>query len=152
MGIIVPHSRELADSLIRYSKDGTWNSIENFCVPVNVTKMVVYCLETSDYRREELWGVLESNLQGIRQNWFSKEGLPLADYRDESSVGIEMTIMNALGIIGGYLNWKDSPMPNEELEGIHNPRGFGYRYIVRIDDAGKPRVLDITQSHTPYRK
>lgn len=150
MGIKVLYSQEMANSIIEYSQNGTWESLSSFCVPVNGVTTISYLLETSDYRKEELYDVMESILEGIRNNWFTHDGIPLTSYRDLNSIGIEYTIINAIGIIGGYLNWKNCPVKNDLLHSPFNQRGFGYRYLVNVDEHGNATVNDINQIQIPY--
>lgn len=137
---------------MKCNEEGEWNSImDDFCTPVNVTILISYLLETSDYRKEELYKVLESILEGIRCHWFTGDGTPLKSYNNENDIGLEATIIHAIGIAGGYLNWKDSPIFNDNLESSYEQRGFGYKYIVKVNDNGKVEVYDITQTNTAYR-
>src|SRR5690606_37111369 len=94
----------------------------------------------------------ESILEGIRNNWFTHDGIPLTSYRDLNSIGIEYTIINAIGIIGGYLNWQNCPIKNDLLDSPFNQRGFGYRYLTNVDEHGNVTVNDINQIHIPYRE
>jgi hypothetical protein len=139
MGTEVPHSRELADTLIKNQKNGAWFECgANSCVPRNVTEMVAYCLEISDYRRDELLGVLEGLARDYR-TWVNPDGSTLTCRGDRASVGLEYTTMYALGIIGAYLNWEDCRLSNP-LAG--QARGFGSRYRVVVNESGRVRVVD----------
>ena len=61
---------------------------------------------------------------------------------DPSSIGVENVHIQALGIIGTYLNWKDNPLPFilEPTAGRAWSR-FRYRCVVRAD--GCVQIVDM---------
>ena len=143
IGMKVPHTKALADSLIRHQQNGDWLRYgTNFCLPQNVAILVGYCLEVCDHRRAELLGVLDSLAEDYRL-WVNPDGSLLTRRGDRSSVGIENVHIQALGIIGAYLHWTDCRLSNAfESYG----RGFGYRYRCVLQKEGRVKVVDTTNS------
>lgn len=139
MGIEVPCSRKLADTLIEYQRSGTWfEHGADSCVPRNVAEVTAYCLEISDYRREELLWVLES-LADDYQSWVLPDGSLLMHRNNPETVGLQYTTIYGLGIIGGYLNWADCRLPNPLAD---SARGVGNRYQVVLAGDRTVRVVD----------
>jgi hypothetical protein len=147
MGMTVPHTRELADTIVKYQKDGTWfENGANYCVPRNVAEVAAYCIEVSDYRRAELLDVLEGLAEDYYKHWLSEDGSTLMERDNPDSIGINTGTIYALGIIGGYLNWQDCRLPNP-LKG--RERGAGQRYQVMLEPDGGVKVLD-TKAPTKF--
>ena len=139
MGMKVPHTRELADTMINNQKNRKWfDEGNNICVPRNVAEVVAYCLEVSDYRRDELLDTLEG-LTRDYQEWVNPDGSLLVTRGDRSSVGVMNITIYGLGLIGGYLNWEDCPLPNPLAD---RARGFNYRYRPVLQADGTVKVVD----------
>jgi len=139
MGMHVPHTRELADTLITYSRDGTWyKNGQSSCVPRNVAEVAAYCIEVSDYRREELLHVLDRLVEDYR-SWVLPDGRTLMRRGDGESVGVEFVTIYALGLIGDYLNWTDCRLPNPQAE-ARRGEGCRYRPVLRAD--GTVKIID----------
>lgn len=139
MGMSVPHTRELADSLIQHSRDGGWfKDGKSSCVPRNVAEVAAYCIEVSDYRRDELLEVLDKLVEDY-QSWVLPDGRTLFRRGDTNSVGLEFVTMYGLGLIGAYLNWDDCRLPNPLAD---SRRGQGYRYRPMLQADGKVKVVD----------
>jgi hypothetical protein len=139
LGMKVPYTRELADTLIDYQMTGKWfaNGADS-CVPRNVAEVIAYCLEASDYRRKDLLAALES-LGEDYQHWVLPDGRLLMHRDDPNSVGLQYTTMYGLGIIGGYLNWEDCRLPNP-LAGRKCGGELRYRPMLQHD--GSVKVVD----------
>jgi len=141
MGMKVPHTKELADTLIEYQQTGKWfEHGADSCVPRNVAEMIAYCLEASDYRRVELLAALESLGEDYR-HWVLPDGSLLVHRDDPNSVGLQYTTMYGLGIVGGYLNWRDCRLPNP-LAG--KGRGDEMRYRPVLQQDGSVQIVDTT--------
>jgi len=139
MGMQVPHVRELADAMIEHSRNGDWYKHgADSCVPRNAAEVAAYCLEVSDYRREELLAVLES-LAKDYESWVLPDGQTLIRRGDPASVGLQYTTIYGLGIIGAYLHWDDCRLPNPLAD---NPRGQGYRYQLVLRPDGSVKMTD----------
>jgi len=139
MGMQVPHTRELADAMIRHSRNRDWYTQgANPCVPRNAAEVAAYCIEVSDYRRAELLGVLES-LALDYESWVLSDGRTLIDRGKPDTVGLQYTTMYGLGIIGAYLHWQDCRLPNPLAD---YPRGQGNRYRIRLRPDGSVKVID----------
>jgi len=150
MGMNVPHTRQLADSLIKYERSGDWYRVgSNFCVPQNVVILVAYCLEVSDYRRADLLWVLESTAREY-QEWVLPDGSLLLRRGDPSSVAVDGVLLVGLGTIGGYLGWDDWPLTIPPQKA---PRAewdqYRYRPFVRAD--GSVKVIDTKKERFPTR-
>lgn len=139
MGMKLPRTREMADTLIRLSASGDWfRHGANSCVPRNVAEVTAYCLEVSPYRREDLLKVLDRLADDYRQ-WVNPDGSTLIRRGDRDSVGLQYTTIYGLGILGAYLNWQDCRLPNPLAD---NPRGAGFRYKPAIGAHGKVSISD----------
>ena len=143
MGTKVPRNKELADSLIKYERSGDWYDCgSDFCVPQNVLILTAYCLEVSDYRREDLLGVIESELKVYEQEWVLPDGTLLIHRGDKTSACVENVHMQALGVIGYYLNWQDCPFENKFRTKSEAELDKEFRYRLVINQAGSARVVD----------
>ncbi|NLE57787.1 MAG: hypothetical protein GX616_05460 [Planctomycetes bacterium] len=139
MGMHAPHTRELTDAMIKHSRNGDWYKHgADSCVPRNAAEIAAYCLEVSDYRREELLAVLES-LAKDYESWVLPDGQTLIRRGDAGSVGLQYTTMYGLGIIGAYLHWDDCRLPNPLAD---DRRGQGYRYQLVLRPDGSVKVTD----------
>lgn len=141
MGMPVSRTKELADALIANQRNGVWYANGHItCVPRNVAEVVAYCLEVSDYRRDDLLGVLEALAEEYRE-WVNEDGSTLVHRGQRDSVGLQYTTLYGLGIIGAYLHWEDCRLPNP-LAG--SSRGAGSRYRPVLLPAGRVKVVDTT--------
>jgi hypothetical protein len=147
MGMLVPHTKELADSLIAHEQNGDWHRWgEDICVPHNVVILVSYCLEASDYRREDLWGVLESKAREY-QEWVNPDGSLLLRRGVRDAVGYEQTHVAGLRFIGLYLHWTDCRLLKPGCAGMPGYAGM-YDDFVRcrhrplLQKDGKVKIVD----------
>lgn len=139
MGMRVPHTRELADSLIEHARNGGWYKHgDNACVPRNVAEVTAYCIEVSDYRRDELLEVLDRLVEDYR-SWVLPDGRTLTRRGEADSVGIEFTSIYGLGLIAAYLHWEDCRLP-DPLADARRGEGYRYRAVLRAD--GTVKVMD----------
>lgn len=142
MGVNVPYAERLADSLIEHERNGDWYRVgQSFCVPQNVIIMVSFCLEACAYRRADLIGVLASKVKEY-QEWIQPDGTMLLRRGDPTSVCVESVHLNSLGILSGYLGWKDSPFKSSiDMEATRKEwNSFRYRAVVQKD--GSVKVVD----------
>ena len=143
MGMTVPHAKELADTLIEHERNGNWfKGGSDMCVPQNVLFLVAYCLEVSDYRREDLYGVLESKAKEYRDHWFLSDGTPLTQRDKPKCVGVENVHLQALGIIAAYLNWEGCRLGSPLAAEPKTERGKAFRYRPRVMDDGSVKVVN----------
>jgi hypothetical protein len=139
LGMKVPYTRELADLLIEHQKNGDWfKCLGDPCVQRNVVEVAAYCLEASDYRRQELLETLKSIVEDYRA-WVDKDSRTLLRRNDPNSPGINVAIIYSLGICGAYLHWEDCRLSNP-LAG--SGRGFNLRYSPILQENGKVRIID----------
>jgi hypothetical protein len=140
MGTRVPHTKELADTLIENQRNGQWRVHGgNACVPRNVAECMAYCIEVSEYRRADLLDAMEG-LAKDYQRWGKPDGSLLMRRDDPDSVGVEYVTMYGLGILGGYLHWEDCPLPNP-LAGRDRGNSMRYRPVLQPDDT--IRIVDV---------
>lgn len=142
MGVNVPYAQRLADSLIEHERNGDWYRVgQSFCVPQNVILMVSFCLESCDYRRDDLIGVLESKVKEY-QEWIQPDGTMLLRRGDPSSTCVEGVHLTSISVLSGYLGWKDSPFKTPiDMEATRKEwKSFRYRAIVQKD--GSVKVMD----------
>lgn len=128
MDVEVPCSERLADTLIKHQLNGDWRrEAEKTGVVVtrNVTEMLAYCIEASDYRRKELLAALESNVEDFRK-WEKGGQTPYA-------------VEYSLGIAGDYLHWKDCPFPNPLTVEREAARNKYYKIV--LQGSGTAKVL-----------
>jgi hypothetical protein len=111
-------------------------------VPRNVAEIMAYCLEVSDYRREDLLDAMASLARDYRA-WVKPDGSTLMERGNPKSVGLQYTTIYGLGILGGYLHWEGCRLPNP-LEGDQRGEGVRFRPVLQPD--GKIVVLDILKS------
>jgi hypothetical protein len=138
MGMRVPHTRELADSLIEHSRNGNWYKCgQSDCVPRNVAEVAAYCIEVSDYRRDELLQVLDKLVEDYK-SWVLPDGRSLMHRGKTDSIGQNSVSICGLGLIGAYLNWEDSRLPNPQANA---QRGEGSRYRPVLRDNGKVEMI-----------
>jgi hypothetical protein len=129
MGMEHPYLKELADTLIRNEKSGTWRNEANGMptVPRNVAEVVTLCLETTNYRRDELFWVLESVSE-----W---------TYRDFGTH--DYTIQYGMGFIGTMLHWNNSKYGHPLWT---RTRGLSYPYVLETKvkrwPGGKVRLVE----------
>jgi hypothetical protein len=139
MGMEVPSSKELADTLIEYQTSGKWfQHGADSCVPRNVAEIMAYCLEVSDYRREEMLDAMASLAEDY-EHWVLPDGRLLMHRDKPDSVGLQYTTMYGLGILGGYLNWQDCPLPNPLANRKH---GSEFRYQPVLQEDGQVKIVD----------
>lgn len=146
LGMTMPHTRALADCLIENHRNGRFYAEgcgDNPCLARNVAEVAAYCLEVSDYRKDELFEVLEGLAHEYRR-WVLPDGTTLTHRDQPDSVGIQYTTMYGLGIIGAYLHWQDCRLPNP-LGSRH--RGLGYRYKVAVQEGGTVKIIDTKPSN-----
>lgn len=138
MGMIAPHTRELADTLVEYQRSGKWfKHGEDSCVPRNVAEIIAYCLEASGYRRADLLDAMESLGRDYR-HWVTPRGETLMHRDRPDDVGIQYTTLYGLGIVGGYLHWSDCRLPNPLA---NSDRGIGFKYRPVVTAAGRVQVM-----------
>lgn len=136
MGLVVPHTRELADTLVAKQDGGEFNACSvNDCPQRNEAEMIAYCLETSAYRRQDLHKALASVAQDLCA-WVNDDG-SVSHNRGEQG-GMFSAITYALGICGAYLNWQDCPFKNP-LEGF--ARGISHRYRVTLTAEEQVKIV-----------
>lgn len=140
MGMKVPYSTQLADSLIAHERNGDWyRDGEDACVPHNVVTLVAYCLEAADYRRDDLFGVLESKVKEY-QDWVNPDGSMLLRRGAREDVGFEATHLTALKYIALYLHWADCRLLKPDYIGLYPDFAENsYRPVLQPD--GKVRVV-----------
>jgi len=135
-GMAIPHTKELADSLIAYEMNGDFfRSSTNSCIPRNAAEMIAYCLEASDYRRTDLLGALARVAEDLHAH-VNPDGSLSADRGQEG--GVDSAVIYGLGICGGYLHWQGCRLSNP-LQGAR--RGEGYTYRLTLQDGSKAKVL-----------
>jgi nicotinamidase-related amidase len=135
LGMALPRARALADSLIAHQLDGGFfRSSPCLCIPCNTAHLLVYCLEDSEYRRNDLLRAMESVAKDL-QAWRNPDG-SLAMYRGNPG-GVEMVFLATAGVVGACLNWKDCPLPNPIDQEI---RGRKYRYQLRLLPDGQAKI------------
>lgn len=130
MGMAVPRVEPLIDTLIEESKAGSWKHDlkSNLCPMRNVVEVVAICLEVSEYRRQELYDVLEESAEQLGRTW-----------NDEFQQAV---IIYSVGIAGDYLNWKDFKLPNPMRVGLPTfSRGAAHKYRIEIQADGKVKVV-----------
>ncbi len=142
IGLNVPYTRQLADSLIEHERNGDWYRVgQSFCVPHNVIWLVAFCMETSDYRRDDLRGVLESKIKEY-QEWIQPDGTMLLYRGDPSSACVESVHLVAISYLAGYLGWEDSPFKTRiDMEAMRKPWD-SYRYRAFVQKDGSVKVVD----------
>ncbi|MBU7004011.1 MAG: hypothetical protein HXS50_00495 [Theionarchaea archaeon] len=129
MGMEHPYLKELADTLISNEKSGTWRIEANgrSTVPRNVVELVTLCLETTNYRRDELFWVLESVGEWAYQDFGTH------DY----------TIQYAIGFVGTMLHWNNSKYGHPLWT---RTRGLSYPYVLETNvkkwPDGKVKLVD----------
>lgn len=139
MELKVPHSQRLADTLIRHQQNGDWLRGANkygMVVARNACEMIAYCIESSDYRREDLLEALESNVNDLRR-WAKGAQTPYA-------------LEYCLGIAADYLHWQDCPFPNPLTADREEARNYYYK-IVRQGE-GKVKVVKKRDSELVWNR
>jgi hypothetical protein len=133
MGMEHPYLRELADSLIRHEESGDWRRQADGreTVPRNVAELVTLCLETTNYRREELFGVLESLCEWIYWDFGTHE----------------YTIQYALGFIGTMLHWNNTRFGNPLWT---RTRGLSYPYVLTTEAGKWPGKVQVKCVENPW--
>jgi hypothetical protein len=146
MGLKSPHIERLADSLIKHEQNGDWHRCgKDICVPVNVVSLVVYCLEASDYRRDDLLGVLESKAEEYRE-WVDPDDNLLLRRGDHNSVGYEACHISGLRVIALYLHWSDCRLLTQGFKYEMTPQLAGFRYRPFLQADGKVKVVDTQEN------
>ena len=126
MGMLVPYARELTDALIRHEDKGEWFACSvNICIPRNVAEMLGFCLETADYRCEDLYKAMQAVVNDLRA-WMNPDGSS-SDNRGEPG-GISSCVMYACGLLAGYLHWDDCRLANPL---VCTPMTRGARFRLR---------------------
>jgi len=136
LGMPVPRTRELADTLIRQEEDGEFfRCSTDVCIPRNVAEVIAYCLEASDYRRGDLLGTLPRVVEDLRAH-VNPDGSMSANRGGPG--GIAYGVMYGLGVCGGCLNWIGCRLPDPLLE---KRRGAGMRFRPVLRPDGSVRIV-----------
>lgn len=142
MGVYVPYAERLADSLIKHEQNGDWYRVgESFCVPQNVILMVSFCLESTDYRHDDLIGVLESKVREY-QEWIQLDGTMLLRRGDPRTACVENVHLTSMGVLSGYLGWKDSPFQSPIDMDTTRKQWNSFRYRAFVQKDGSVKVID----------
>jgi hypothetical protein len=157
LGIELPHMDKLADSCIRHHADGGFYADgDDMCFPRNVAEMCIACLESSDYRREELLATLTSIAEMIRQyqmpdgafasdrtgcgriQWCGAEicGSPT---QPRSNMNGTQGALWAFGLIGPYLGWTNLPFENPQAGWRERVARLKYRIV--LTPGGKVAIV-----------
>lgn len=113
----LPHMDRLADTLIAHRDE--WMGLGNThpCAGRNAVELICVCLETSDYRRDELFFTLDTLAQQYAEIT-AKDPVPFAaEY--------------ALSMASAYLHWQDTPYPGHGA--ADHPRGTQFTGRLRFD-------------------
>ena len=125
MGLIVPYTRELADTLIDKQARGEFHACStNDCPQLNEASMIGYCLEVSEYRRGELHAALASVAEDLRA-WVNDDG-SVSHNRGQLG-GLQSLVTSALSTCSAYLNWQGCPFGNSPVCGECGWVGDQYR-------------------------
>jgi hypothetical protein len=139
LGLPNRYPRALADSLIRHQANGDFYKCStDMCIERNVCEVTAHCLETSPYRREELYGVLERVAEILREH-LNPDG-SISWHRGQAAAGggNATILVYPLGICGAYLHWENCPFPNpvEDYE-----RGLVYPWRPVLLEDGAVRLV-----------
>ncbi len=116
----LPHMKVLADTLINHQHA---MQSKHDSVLRNTGELLGICLETIDYRREELHETMENHVDAFR-----------------SHLGSNYSVYG-LGMLGGYLHWTDCQFPNPV---VIMSRGAQWSYRVVIQSDLSARLVEKT--------
>lgn len=138
MGLIVPYTRELADTLIEKQARGEFHACStNDCPQLNEASMIGYCLEVSEYRRGELHAALASVAEDLRA-WVNNDDGSVSHNRGQPG-GLQSLVTSALSKCSAYLNWQGCPFGNSPLCG--ECRWVGDQYRAGLTPEGRVKVI-----------
>jgi len=144
-GLVVPRSRELADSLIQHQLAGDFfRANGDACIPHNTAILLGYCLEVSSYRRDDLLRALAGIVTDMRAYVNPDGGVA---FRRGGPSGVDMVFMNGLGVLGGYLHWQGCPFANPQC---YQRRGAGYPHWLSLTADGQVKVTRATALLPPW--
>jgi len=130
----IPHMDRMVDTILENVPSGCFARAEG-CIPRNVVELLADGLEISDYRRDDLFA-------GMRL---------MVDQYEKIAGSSEFTTEFALGILGGYLHWKDCPLLNP-MAGARGARGAEYTYKVVVQDDGAVRISKKAESELVWNQ
>ena len=136
LGLKVPRTKELTDSLIALQMSGRFRDCSaNSCIPRNTAEMLAYCIEASEYRRDDLRQAMWACLMDMKE--FVNADRSISNDRGDKG-GALSAITYSMGLAAAYLGWKDCVWPNP-LAG--DARGTGYKYRVVLTKDVRVKVL-----------
>jgi len=155
IGMEMPRMDRLADSIIAHQKAGDfYRSLDCDCVPRNAVEMAVACLESSDYRRDELIETLSLLVDEMREyvtpdggvspqrastgaiGWCGATVAPLSE--EPRGTG-SSAILYGIGLAAAYLGWDDCPLANP-LAGWRE-RVAQFQYVPVITRTGSVDIV-----------
>lgn len=113
----LPHMARLGDTLIERQAVWLAGPNTNDCFPRNAAEVMAICLEVSDYRRDDLFFALDALAQR---------------YECMADDPRTQTHEHGLGILAGYLHWRDCELYNPKAW-LHRGLAYRRRVLVRPD-------------------
>lgn len=122
LGLPFPYPEKMVDTLV----DRDW--LEAGCSPRNVAILIQFCLEQTDYRREDLYGTLYK-VAHTASGSYPSERHPHAKGPYEGFTQFQHELL-ALPIIAAWniLNWQGPEMVQRHCYGWDDKRGLQYQY------------------------
>lgn len=156
-GMDIPYLDKLADSCIKYhSNGGFYSEVDDLLLPRNVAEMCIACLESSDYRREEILETLKSLVHLMskyqmpdgafaseqtgkhRIQWCGAQ-ISMVSQKPRSNMVGTQAILYILGLLSSYLGWENfkisNPLGNwqEKIEKL--------KYRIVLNTSGKVEIV-----------
>ncbi len=145
LGLPFPYPQRMVDTLV----DRDW--IEAGCSPRNVAILIQFCLEQTDYRRQDLYRQLY-NVAHTASKGYPSERHPHAKGPYEGFTQFQHELL-ALPIIAAWniLNWGGPDMIQRHAYGWDDRRGLPYRYkLVLQKDNQTVRVVKKRPEEFPW--
>ncbi|HHV97441.1 MAG TPA: hypothetical protein GXX37_13415 [Clostridiaceae bacterium] len=158
IGMDIPNMDKLADSIIFHQKNSHFfNTTESILIQRNAIEMAVACLESSDYRKEELIQTIKSLIDDMRVYvkddgsitelrdstravyWCGASVAPKSDKPRSTAVGA-MSLIYSIGLAAPYLGWNDCPMKNP-LDGWRKNLEQ-YHIVPVVNKNGKVEIIE----------
>lgn len=158
IGMDIPNMDKLADSIIKHQKNGDFfNCSESILIPRNALEMAIACLESSDYRREELLltvGSLINDMRGyilpdgsikdLRSGnqpvqWCGAGIAPKSGKPRGTGVGA-ICMTYSIGLAAEYLGWSDCTLKSP-LEGWRR-KLEQYHIVPVVSRDGKVEIVE----------
>ena len=153
----LPYIDRLADSCIKHHiNGGFYKETDDILIARNLLEMCGLCLEFSDYRKDELSGIISSSVDRIFKHRMPDGlyasspdgkspigwcGAHIASQSDtpRSNINGTQAAIYSFGLAGKYLDWKDNPL-KYPLEGWQE-NVAKMKYRIELQDDGKVKVV-----------